>query len=103
MTMRNPIQVLQQCPASKKFHTAGGRGGSFTVKVRDAGKGLGVEFVRDSGSSKSVSAQRFMEFWSLWLTGRTSLGDYHNQSGKQTKAAAASYLLPVFAWIAEQK
>ena len=97
------IQLLRQCPAGEEFSTAGGRGGAFAVKVRDAGRGLGIEFIRGSGSSKSVSAERFMEFWTLWASGKRDLDDYHNQSGQRTRAAAASYLLPVFEWIDKQK
>ncbi len=96
------ILLLRQCPAGEEFRTVGGRGGAFTVKVRDAGRGVGVEFIRESGTSKSVSAERFMEFWALWASGKRDLDDYRNQSGQRTRAAAASYLLPVFEWIDRQ-
>jgi hypothetical protein len=94
------IQKLRACPTSKRFRTAGGRGGTFGVRVRDAGRGLAVEFVRDSGGSKSVSAERFVEFWQLWKSGCHDLSQFRNKTGARTRAAAASYMLPVFEWLA---
>lgn len=74
------------------------------MKVRDAGRGLGIEFIRESGGgSKAVSAARFMNFWNAWVAGHTELSEYRNSTGKRSRAAAASYLLPVFEWIAAQE
>lgn len=102
MTDSGPIAKLRLCPEGKTFMTAGGRGGPFKVKVRDAGRGLAIEFVRLSGGSKSVSEERFLKFWQLWQSGHHDLVDYRNESGQRTRAAAASYVLPVFEWIAKQ-
>ena len=93
------LEILRRCPSSKKFQTSGGRGGPYSVKVRDSGRGPAVEFIRATGGSKTVSIKRLREFWRLWKSGKRELRHYQNQSGKRTKAAAASYVLPVFEWI----
>ncbi len=103
MNEPKPISTLRRCPESMTFKTAGGKGGPYTVKVRDAGRGVGIEFVRVNGRSKSMSAGRFMKFWAIWSKGTRDLGAYRNESGRETRAAAATYALPVFEWIARQQ
>lgn len=97
-----PISVLRQCPTTLKFITVGGRGGTYTVKVRESGRGIGVEFLRDGGGSKSLSGDRFMRFWNLWSSGERDLNMYRNESGQCSRAAVANYALPVFEWIARR-
>lgn len=96
------FRAMAEIPEGTRFTTAGGRGGEFTLKIRDAGRGMGVEFFRPSGTSKPVSEQRCLEFWRLWTSGKRDLSDYRNQTGKHTKAAAACYVLPVFQWLSDR-
>lgn len=97
------VATLRRLPKDIRLRTAGGKGGTFTVSLRDAGRGMSIEFLRDSGGTKSMSASRFVQFWQMWLGGNRDLSAYRNQSGLRTRAAAASYALPVFEWIASQQ
>ncbi|HZY17837.1 MAG TPA: hypothetical protein VFE82_05105 [Ramlibacter sp.] len=97
MTRMHPL--LGRIPNGVVFATAGGRGGAYTCRVRDAGRGWAVAFVRASGTTKRVSEARFLAFWTLWRAGVRELRASRNQSGERTPAAAACYLLPLFEWL----
>lgn len=94
------LAALHRIPNDHPFFPAGGRGGPYTLQIRDAGRGMAVAFIRQSGGTKPMSIGRFLDFWRMWRRGTHELSAYRNQSGKGTRAAAASYALPVFEWIA---
>jgi hypothetical protein len=78
-------------------------GEPFTYKIRDAGRGPAIGFLRDSREVKSASFDRFRRFYNQWCRGDWSADLFQNDGPLQSEAQVARFLIPVFEEIVRRK
>lgn len=91
--------VKQANVVLRRWTRDGASGRAFAFRVRDAGRGEALAFLRDGEEVKSASYDRFAAFYSAWRAGQRDPTRYLNGGAKGSKAQVIHYLIPLFNWL----
>lgn len=86
----------------RRWTQSGATGKAFTFRIRDAGRGESIGFIRNGVEVKSASFSRFSQFHEAWLAGTKSPDAFRNDGEAGTVAEVIYFLIPVFEWLEQQ-